>query len=62
MAKKFYCIYVGDMKWLGMMKKWQAYYLAFHVWIVLRSAKSDKQISIKEEDNHGTASSNQYRR
>ena len=50
MAKKFYCIYVGDMKWLGMMKKWQAYYLAFHVWLVLRSAKSDKQVSIQKED------------
>lgn len=50
MAKQFYCIYVDDWKWLGMMKKWQAYYLAFHVWITLRFAKSKQQVSVKKED------------
>lgn len=50
MEEKFYCIYAGGAKWLGMMKKWQAYYLTFHVWLVLRLAKNDKQISIQEED------------
>lgn len=48
--KTFYCILVGDQKWLGLMKKWQAYYLAFHLWIILRCAKSKEQIKIVKEE------------
>ena len=51
MAKKFYCIYVVDFKWLGMMKKWQAYYLAFHVWLMLRIAGDKRCVTIKREED-----------
>lgn len=44
-----YCVWVGEMKWLGNMKKWQAYYLAFHLWIVLRLASNKTEIKIAKE-------------
>lgn len=47
--KTYYCIYVGGMKWLGYMKKWQAYYMAFHTWITLRLAGDKEQIKIEKE-------------
>ena len=47
--KTYYAIYVGDMKWLGNMKKWQAYYLAFHLKVIMLSAKNKTTIKITKE-------------
>ena len=56
MKTQYYGIWVegcisreGD-KWMGNMKRWQAYYLAFHLWVVLRLAGEKKQITIAKED------------
>lgn len=44
------CISCEENKWLGMMKRWQAYYLAFHLWVVMRLAGNKKRITIMKED------------
>ncbi len=55
---KFYCIYAGEEKWLGNMKKWMAYSLALHIRIYLKIAKHDLKITIKEEEDNGTTDNN----
>lgn len=50
MIAKPYAVWVSGKKWLGNMKRWQAYYLAFHVWIILRFAKSKQHVSVRKED------------
>lgn len=50
MKINMYAIWVNDRKWLGMMKRWQAYYLAFHVWVTLRGARNKSIITITQED------------
>ena len=44
MKTQRYALWVDDQKWLGNMKRWQAYYMAFHVWVVLRSAGNRSRV------------------
>lgn len=50
MKTNMYAIWVNDRKWLGNMKRWQAYYLAFHVWVIMRVARNKSIIKIIQED------------
>ena len=48
--KRFYAVWVGDKKLLGVMKKWQAYYLAFHVWVTLRGVGNKRKVEVRPDD------------
>lgn len=45
----YYAIWVTGAKWLGNMKRWQAYYLGFHLWLTMRLARNKSSIIITKE-------------
>ena len=44
-----YAIWVGDNKYFGNMKRWQAYYLAFHLWVVMLVPGNKRKIKVAKE-------------
>ena len=51
MIAKPYAVWVSGNKWLGNMKRWQAYYLKFHLLVIMRLAGNKSAVTVKEEDD-----------